>query len=245
MNEENFNDPLSDLNPIMDSAFSINESSDSTESSTNDIIEPTIDDAALNMDNQNELPLDNKTEVTTNDTTEPTIDDAALNIDNPKELPLDKKTEVSTKNPERPSKNDQKKQTSTETSSDDFFNNDTSFDIDESLFEEPATNKDTAVSVSKVTFKDTPNNIQATENYDKSLFQNIKVDVSIELGRSSISLKKLYELKNGSIIELSRLVGEPLDLVIKDQVIARGEVVAVNNNYGIRLTHIESLIPIT
>ena len=56
-----------------------------------------------------------------------------------------------------------------------------------------------------------------------------------------ISLKKLYELKSGSIVELERLLGEPLDIVIHDQVIAKGEVVAVNNNYGIRVTHVESL----
>ena len=54
-------------------------------------------------------------------------------------------------------------------------------------------------------------------------------------------LKKLYELKSGSIVELNKLIGEPLNLVIKDQIIAKGEVVAVNNNYGIRLTNIEPL----
>ena len=94
-------------------------------------------------------------------------------------------------------------------------------------------------------FEEPKSSVSDNQAYDKNLFKNIKVDVSIELGRTRISLKKLYELKSGSIIEMSRLVGEPLDLVINDQVIARGEVVAVNSNYGIRITHIESLNNIT
>lgn len=131
----------------------------------------------------------------------------------------------------------------TEKESNNFFDNDESFDIDESLFEESqAPNQ--GISVAKVDFA-APQNVNESQSYDKNLFKNIKVDVSIELGRSKVSLKKLYELKSGSIIELSRLVGEPLDLVIKDQVIARGEVVAVNSNYGIRITHIESLANLT
>lgn len=132
---------------------------------------------------------------------------------------------------------------SNEGESNTFFDNDESFDIDESLFEETK-NDNQGVSVAKIDFSNAQS-INESQNYDKNLFKNIKVDVSIELGRSKVSLKKLYELKSGSIIELGRLVGEPLDLVIKDQVIARGEVVAVNSNYGIRITHIESLANIT
>tara|TARA_A200000113_G_C8727305_1_gene310388 strand:+ start:42 stop:680 length:639 start_codon:yes stop_codon:yes gene_type:complete len=131
----------------------------------------------------------------------------------------------------------------TENESNTFFDNDESFDIDESLFEETKSDSH-GVSVAKIDFSNAQS-INESQTYDKNLFKNIKVDVSIELGRSKVSLKKLYELKSGSIIELGRLVGEPLDLVIKDQVIARGEVVAVNSNYGIRITHIESLANLT
>ncbi len=72
------------------------------------------------------------------------------------------------------------------------------------------------------------------------LFSNIPVNLSVELGRSQISLKEVFELTEGSIIELERLVGEPLDLVVNGQIIAQGEVVAIDNNYGLRVTSIIS-----
>ena len=72
------------------------------------------------------------------------------------------------------------------------------------------------------------------------IYSNIPVNLSVELGRSEISLKEVYELTEGSIIELDRLVGEPLDLVVNGQIIAQGEVVAIDNNYGFRITNIVS-----
>ena len=72
------------------------------------------------------------------------------------------------------------------------------------------------------------------------IYSNIPVNLSVELGRSEISLKEIYELTEGSIIELDRLVGEPLDLVVNGQIIAQGEVVAIDNNYGFRITNIVS-----
>ena len=62
--------------------------------------------------------------------------------------------------------------------------------------------------------------------------------VSVELGRSQISLKEVLDLSEGSIVELQRLVGEPLDLVVNGQIIAQGEVVAIDNNYGLRITNV-------
>ncbi len=75
---------------------------------------------------------------------------------------------------------------------------------------------------------------------DLDVFGNIPVHLSVELGRSQISLKEVFELTEGSIIELNRLAGEPLDLVVNGQVIAQGEVVAIDHNYGLRVTHITS-----
>ena len=69
----------------------------------------------------------------------------------------------------------------------------------------------------------------------QGLFSNIPVEVSVELGRSTISLKEIYNLSEGAIVELDRLVGEPLNLVVNGQVIAQGEVVAIDNNFGIRI----------
>ena len=64
------------------------------------------------------------------------------------------------------------------------------------------------------------------------------MNVSVELGRAKISLKEVFELTEGAIIELDRLVGEPLDLVVNGQVVAQGEVVAIDNSYGLRVTNI-------
>lgn len=76
------------------------------------------------------------------------------------------------------------------------------------------------------------------KSLEVDVFSNIPIKVSVELGRSEISLKEVFELTEGSIIELERLVGEPLDLVVNGQVIAQGEVVAIDNNYGLRITNI-------
>lgn len=75
---------------------------------------------------------------------------------------------------------------------------------------------------------------------ETNIFSNIPVTVSVELGRSQISLKEVFELTEGSIIELDRLVGEPLDLVVNGQIVAQGEVVAIDNNYGLRVTNVIS-----
>jgi len=75
---------------------------------------------------------------------------------------------------------------------------------------------------------------------EEDIFGAIPITVSVELGRSEMTLKEVYELSEGSIIEVGRLVGEPLDLIVNGQTIAQGEVVAVDNNYGLRLTQIIS-----
>lgn len=81
-------------------------------------------------------------------------------------------------------------------------------------------------------------NEHAGKRVEMDLFGNIPINLSVELGRSQISLKEVFELSEGSIIELERLVGEPLDLVVNGQVIAQGEVVAIDNNYGLRVTNV-------
>ena len=75
---------------------------------------------------------------------------------------------------------------------------------------------------------------------EPGLFANIPVNVSVELGRSTVSLKEIFEFSEGSIIELDRLVGEPLDLVVNGQIVAKGEVVAIDNNFGLRIKTIVS-----
>jgi flagellar motor switch protein FliN/FliY len=70
------------------------------------------------------------------------------------------------------------------------------------------------------------------------LIQNVAVNVSVEVGRSSLRIRDLLRLGQGSVVELDRVAGEPLDVCVNNTVIARGEVVLVNERYGIRLTQV-------
>ena len=73
---------------------------------------------------------------------------------------------------------------------------------------------------------------------DNELLQNIPVTVSVEVGRTSLPIKALMRLTQGSVVELDRLAGEALDLFVNDTLVAQGEIVLVNEKYGIRLTQI-------
>ena len=109
----------------------------------------------------------------------------------------------------------------------------------ETILEEEDNWEETTAQVSPVQFPNLETEISGRK-FEIDMFQNIPITVSVELGRAQISLKEVYELSEGSIIELERLVGEPLDLVVNGQVIAQGEVVAIDNNYGLRVTQINT-----
>ncbi|MBN3033186.1 MAG: flagellar motor switch protein FliN [Candidatus Saganbacteria bacterium] len=76
------------------------------------------------------------------------------------------------------------------------------------------------------------------ERMDQRLLGDIPVQVTVELGATELSLKEILELAEGSIIELNRLAGEPLDLKVGGQLVAQGEVVAVDDSYGLRITNV-------
>ena len=69
---------------------------------------------------------------------------------------------------------------------------------------------------------------------------DIPVTLSIEIGRTKISIRNLLQLNQGSVVELDRLAGEPLDVMINGTLVAHGEVVVVNEKFGIRLTDVIS-----
>lgn len=69
---------------------------------------------------------------------------------------------------------------------------------------------------------------------------DIPVTIAMEIGRSRISIRNLLQLNQGSVVELDRLAGEPLDVLVNGTLIAHGEVVVVNDKYGIRLTDVVS-----
>ncbi len=71
---------------------------------------------------------------------------------------------------------------------------------------------------------------------------DIPVTISMEVGRSKINIRNLLQLNQGSVVELDRVAGEPLDVLVNGTLIAHGEVVVVNDKFGIRLTDVISQI---
>ncbi len=78
------------------------------------------------------------------------------------------------------------------------------------------------------------------QEYDLNLILDIHLDLSVELGRVKMLVNDLLQLGQGSIIELNKSVGEPLEIYINNKLIARGEVVVVDERFGIRVTDIIS-----
>ena len=73
---------------------------------------------------------------------------------------------------------------------------------------------------------------------DVEVVQNVPVTISVEVGRAVLKIRDLIRLTQGSVVELDRMAGEPLDLLVNNTVVAQGEVVLVNERYGIRLTRV-------
>jgi flagellar motor switch protein FliN/FliY len=71
---------------------------------------------------------------------------------------------------------------------------------------------------------------------------DIPVTISMEVGRSNISIRNLLQLNQGSVVELDRVAGESLDVLVNGTLIAHGEVVVVNDKFGIRLTDVVSQV---
>jgi flagellar motor switch protein FliN/FliY len=72
------------------------------------------------------------------------------------------------------------------------------------------------------------------------LLLDVPLDVSVELGRTRLSVQDLLGLGPGSVIELDKVAGEPLDILVNDRLVARGEAVVVNDKFGVRITDIVS-----
>jgi flagellar motor switch protein FliN len=78
----------------------------------------------------------------------------------------------------------------------------------------------------------------AAAGNDISMILDIPVQLTVELGRTRIPIKNILQLAQGSVVELETLAGEPMDVLVNGYLIAQGEVVVVNDKFGIRLTDI-------
>ena len=97
-----------------------------------------------------------------------------------------------------------------------------------------------AVELEELTEDDTP--ITGEEKRKLDAILDIPVTISMEVGRSNISIRNLLQLNQGSVVELDRVAGEALDVLVNGTLIAHGEVVVVNDKFGIRLTDVISQI---
>lgn len=76
------------------------------------------------------------------------------------------------------------------------------------------------------------------DKLDPEVLQNIPVTISVEVGRAEFKIRDLVELAQGSVIQLDRAAGEPLDLLVNNTLVAKGEVVVIGERYGIKLTSV-------
>ena len=81
---------------------------------------------------------------------------------------------------------------------------------------------------------------EGTNRVDLDVLLDIPVTLQLEIGRTKVSIRNLLSYTQGSVVEMDRLAGEPLDLLVNGTLIAHGEVVVVNDKFGVRLTDVVS-----
>lgn len=112
---------------------------------------------------------------------------------------------------------------------------------DEAMDEQAAAEAEAeTVELEELHEEDTP--ITGEEKRKLDAILDIPVTISMEVGRSQISIRNLLQLNQGSVVELDRVAGESLDVLVNGTLIAHGEVVVVNDKFGIRLTDVISQI---
>ena len=94
------------------------------------------------------------------------------------------------------------------------------------------------VQFGKVSPTEQSNASPASQQRNMEMLYDVPVSISAELGRSVIKIRDLLNLSAGSVVELERIAGEPIDLMVNGVLIGKGDVVVVNENFGLRITEI-------
>jgi flagellar motor switch protein FliN len=102
----------------------------------------------------------------------------------------------------------------------------------------PETASEVADSVAPAQFTNFDSGAPAVAGNDINMILDIPVQLTVELGRTRIPIKHILQLAQGSVVELEAMAGEPMDVLVNGYLIAQGEVVVVNDKFGIRLTDI-------
>ena len=95
-----------------------------------------------------------------------------------------------------------------------------------------------AQAVSNVEFQHLSEPAGQPETKNISMLMDVNLPVAIELGRTKMSISDILALGPGSIVELAKLAGEPVDLLVNQRVVAKGEVVVIDENFGVRITQL-------
>ncbi len=112
----------------------------------------------------------------------------------------------------------------------DLPEDDSKADIDDINFPEPAVSKAEFQHLSEPAGKNVKRNID--------LLMDVNLPISIELGRTKMSISDILALGPGSVVELNKLAGEPIDLLVNQKIVAKGEVVVIDENFGVRITQL-------
>ena len=101
-------------------------------------------------------------------------------------------------------------------------------------------NEESPVTVQPVQFASFEDleQVQGPQNQNLNILLDIKLQLTVELGRTELPIKKVLELTKGSIVTLNKAAGEPIELYANGKLIAYGEVVVIEDNFGLRITHI-------
>ena len=113
---------------------------------------------------------------------------------------------------------------------------------DENILEENQTGTDGApITAGEMDLAEIePNMVQGDNTQNMDFLLDIPLELSVELGQAKISIGELLKLSQGSVVELNKLTDEPLEIFVNKKLMAHGEVVVVNEKFGIRLTNIIS-----
>ncbi len=100
------------------------------------------------------------------------------------------------------------------------------------------TENDSKLVVQKASFTPFGEAAEGHANHNLDLIMDLSLRVTVELGRTTMAVRDVLSLGPGSVFQLDRLAGEPVDIMINDRIIAKGEVVVVDENFGVRITDI-------
>lgn len=93
-------------------------------------------------------------------------------------------------------------------------------------------------SVKKAEFQDVASGPERGEKPGLDLLMNVTLPVSVELGRTTMTIQEVLGIYEGSVIELERVAGEPVDILVSGKLLGKGEVVVVDDKFGIRITEL-------